>query len=148
MSCRYRSRSPRSRERLRAQASTSRGQSFPVRCVIHASQDHFTNLELALDIISRCRGNEYVTKRKIVRPTATEDVPKSIGWLLEKKGNEDPLAVGVTLPLRDVRANAYGEFTPNSCRLESLSCSLVSAVIDMTATQIQSPVWKFSRQKP
>jgi len=42
-------------------------------------------LELALDIISRCRGNEYVTKRKIVRPTATEDVPKRMAWFLEKK---------------------------------------------------------------
>jgi len=131
MSCRHRSRSPRSRERLCAQVSTSADKSFPVRCVIHPTQDHFTNLELALDIISRCRGNEYVTKRKIVRSTATEDVPKSIGWLLEKKGNEDPLAVGRHSP-REVRANAYGEFTPNSCRLESLSCSLAPAVIDMT----------------
>ena len=91
--------------------------------------------------------NQYVTKRKIVRSTATEDVPKTIGWLLERSEIKIQLLYGVTLPLREVRANAYGEFTPNSCRLESLSCSLAPAVIDMTETRIQSPAWKFSRQE-
>src|SRR2546422_43567 len=90
--------------------------------------------------------NQYVTKRKIVRSTATEDVPKTIGWLLEKKGNEDPLAVGRQSP-SSRGASLSVEFTPIHCSLESLSCLLVPADIEMTATRIQSAAWKFSRQE-